>query len=288
MPWYRLENDYYEHPKIVNAGPLAELLFVRSIAYAHKHQTDGFVPRSIAYRLAGDIAGRYNEQPGNLVAGLVQSSLWIPREGEGVLDGWDIHDYLEYQESKQEIEDRRAKTRDRVTRFRERSRNDVTPPVSNAVTPPSNDVTNADVTTLHGGGSGNVSTSTRVIDVTTTTTKGNAVTNGGVTRYSYDHPCLYESQIVPQFFANQASKLDRVSQHEMGEEWLRQRLREVFEVQGPLDDDTVRTRFSAAMRQVIANATAYHEGTLKKNLRTSLPNYARGTFVRTMQGEERR
>ena len=44
MTWLRIDDDFYDHPKIVAAGPLAIALHVLSMGYASRHGTDGFIP----------------------------------------------------------------------------------------------------------------------------------------------------------------------------------------------------------------------------------------------------
>ena len=99
MAWVKLDDGYYEHRKIVNLGPLAELLWVRGIAYANRYLTDGFIAYTAAARLSLDLLGIRQEldggqQPGMLSVAdrLVEFGLWT-----NVDEGYQIHDYGEWQ-----------------------------------------------------------------------------------------------------------------------------------------------------------------------------------------------
>jgi hypothetical protein len=111
VTWVRLADDFADHPKIVAAGALAAWQFVCGLAYCNKHLTDGFIPRGAVRRLA-DV-----EDPFRLAATLVDVGLW-----ESVDGGWMVHDYLNYQPSRQTVVTEREKTAERVAAWRERQR----------------------------------------------------------------------------------------------------------------------------------------------------------------------
>lgn len=142
MPWVRLDDGMYTHPKVISLTPSARWLFVAGICYANQNATDGFISRSAAEGV-GMI-----RQSGRAVAELVSAGLW-ERSGSGYV----IHDYHDYQPSRDKIlADRRAaaqrqqrwRTGDRGPESggldraggagRNGARNGVTNGVSNAVT----------------------------------------------------------------------------------------------------------------------------------------------------------
>lgn len=49
--WAKLDDDYYDHPKFAQAGPLVELLWVRMLAWSHRNLSDGVVPVRAIKRL---------------------------------------------------------------------------------------------------------------------------------------------------------------------------------------------------------------------------------------------
>ena len=128
MAWVRLDDGFTEHPKVLKAGPLGLAMQVAAIAYCNRNLTDGFVPRQAASRLldfsglgmrmwAGDMVGGGEDATWELVVEDLESAgLWDCVDG-----GWLIHDYLEYQPSKADVLAERKKTKERVTRWRERN-----------------------------------------------------------------------------------------------------------------------------------------------------------------------
>ena len=99
MPWIRLEDNFPEHPKILALSDAAFRLHVRAIGYAARHLTDGCV-RSAAFR---SMTRRQS-----LATELIAAGIW-----EATDDGFHIHDYLAYQPSRTEVEERRAADRSR-------------------------------------------------------------------------------------------------------------------------------------------------------------------------------
>ncbi len=115
MPWVRLDDHFDEHPKIASVGPLGLALWVTALAYCNRNLTDGFIPWTKARSL---VAWEYQDADGKLytvarttghvgddvsaphvIDLLVDAGLW-----EIVDDGYQIHDYADYQPLKAEIE----------------------------------------------------------------------------------------------------------------------------------------------------------------------------------------
>lgn len=92
MPWMRLDDQIFLHPKIVAAGKDATLLHLSALAYASSQLTDGFIP-SAAVRV---IAATVNVSAKG-VAALVEVGLWEVTDG-----GYAIHDFLQYNPSREE------------------------------------------------------------------------------------------------------------------------------------------------------------------------------------------
>ena len=91
MTYVRVDDHFTEHPKVLDVGPLAEALWLRGLLYASRNLTDGFVPVGFLRRMADmDALGQ--------AQALVQAGLWHESDG-----GYRIHDYGEWQRSKEEV-----------------------------------------------------------------------------------------------------------------------------------------------------------------------------------------
>jgi hypothetical protein len=102
MTWVRLDDGIGENPKIAAISDSAFALYVTSIAYANRNLTDGFIPRSVGNGQLRYCDGRAAET----AAELERTGLWEAKPG-----GWLIHDYHEYQPSKQAVLELRGKKR---------------------------------------------------------------------------------------------------------------------------------------------------------------------------------
>ena len=119
MVWVKITDNYAEHPKHLKAGPLAQAMWLSGLAYANRLQTGGLVPRSKARQLVdldgdgGIVLGGF--APGTILVAnsmgepvpvdwryladtLVNVGLW-----EVCQDGFLIHDYFDYQLTKERI-----------------------------------------------------------------------------------------------------------------------------------------------------------------------------------------
>lgn len=93
MAWVRIDDTMTFNPKVMKAGNAAVGAWIRLSAYSSAHGLDGKVPSEIAGMVASQ---RELEQA--IAAGLIH------RDG----DGYEIHDFLEYNPSAVEVAERRA------------------------------------------------------------------------------------------------------------------------------------------------------------------------------------
>jgi hypothetical protein len=101
MTWVKLDDHFDEHPKIAALSDTALALWVASLAYCNRNLTDGFIPFAIGH-------GKLRYCDGNPVPSiheLEQSGLW---EEDEIRRGWIIHDYGEYQPTKEDVLAERA------------------------------------------------------------------------------------------------------------------------------------------------------------------------------------
>jgi hypothetical protein len=104
LPWFRLDDSFHSHPKVIAAGNEAIGLYVRCGTHAAEHLTDGAVSQSVALS--------YGSRA--LADTLVRCGLWHRARG-----GWLIHDYLDYNPSREAVEKERKASAERQRRRRE-------------------------------------------------------------------------------------------------------------------------------------------------------------------------
>jgi hypothetical protein len=112
VTWVRLDDEFPKHPKIAEVGPLGLAMQVAGLCYCNHYLTDGYVPRAVAATLLdlegiGIFTGTYTGEDAHwkLVAEcLVIAGVWDEVEG-----GYEIHDYDEYQPSREQVLEERAK-----------------------------------------------------------------------------------------------------------------------------------------------------------------------------------
>ena len=124
MPWFKVDDGFAFHRKAIKAGNASLGLWVRAGSWCAQQLTDGHVPDEVV-----PLLGATTDDAGALVA----AGLWEVDEGGYSFRGWH-----EYQPTKADVEDERAKARDRQKEWRKNRRNavtdGVTSPVTNAVT----------------------------------------------------------------------------------------------------------------------------------------------------------
>jgi len=118
VPWFRVDDTFHSHPKILAAGNEATGLYVRCGSYAAQHLTDGYIPEHIAELYgACDTGSRRNPdtgKPETLGETLVRAKLWRRTRG-----GYKMPGYLDYNPSKTAVENQRKEAAERQRRRRE-------------------------------------------------------------------------------------------------------------------------------------------------------------------------
>ena len=108
MAWVKLDDKFPEHPKVVRAGPLGLALHVAALCYCNRNLTDGFIPRAAGPMLQNFFGISDIWKDGELreiewwmiIEHLVAAGVWLELEDKS---GWRIHDYLDYQPSKEQV-----------------------------------------------------------------------------------------------------------------------------------------------------------------------------------------
>lgn len=105
MTWFKVDDSFHSHPKILATEPAALGLWVVAGAWSSSNLTDGFVPDHVLSRLLPDAL--------TLAEKLKTSGLWHRKKG-----GFQFHDWSDYNPSKEEVEADRKAARSRMKTLR--------------------------------------------------------------------------------------------------------------------------------------------------------------------------
>lgn len=137
MTWVRLDDMFTIHRKVAGLSDAAFRLHVSALCWSARNLMDGFVPEADLE----DVCARVRT-PSRFAAECVRRGAWHPARQpcesrycpEPVdEDGWRLHDYFEYQFSKEQVIHTRETNREKQKRHRSRVNgvsNPVTDPVS--------------------------------------------------------------------------------------------------------------------------------------------------------------
>jgi hypothetical protein len=89
MTYAMIDDNMPDHPKVARLSDRAFRLYVSSICFCARNLTDGLILRSQARRVGADP---------DLIRELVAARLW-----DAVPDGWQVHDYLEWNKSRADV-----------------------------------------------------------------------------------------------------------------------------------------------------------------------------------------
>jgi len=106
MGWIRVDENAPYHRKLLSAGPAAAWLWVCGLAYCQRMKSDGFIPVEALPQLG---VGNYKK----LVGFLVSARLWHKTDG-----GYTVHDYLDWNATKDEREDQARRKQERQDRWK--------------------------------------------------------------------------------------------------------------------------------------------------------------------------
>jgi DnaD/phage-associated family protein len=98
MPWIKLDDNWMDHPKIIRVGRDARDMWLASISWCAKHLTDGIFPSELLPTLS-IMAGIDVANCQTFANLLLDACLW-----EIVDDKYQVHDYLDYNPSKEQAE----------------------------------------------------------------------------------------------------------------------------------------------------------------------------------------
>lgn len=108
MTWVKLDDGFFLHPKMVSVSALAKILHVAALTYCAQQLTDGTVPQG-ATAIVASMAGV--RRPEAALRELVAAGLW-----EQTPTGYAIHDYLDYNPSREQVLKERTGARERMAK----------------------------------------------------------------------------------------------------------------------------------------------------------------------------
>jgi len=98
------------NPKIINLSDGAFRLYICALAYCQSQLTNGGVSKRV---LAAVVPGARPQLLGRYARELVDQGLWEPDD-----QGWQIHDFIEFNRTSDHWKERRATDAERLRRWR--------------------------------------------------------------------------------------------------------------------------------------------------------------------------
>jgi hypothetical protein len=105
MTWFKVDDSFHSHPKVLAASPAALGLWVVAGSWCGANLSDGLVPDHVLPRLLPDAA--------ELARQLVAAGLWKRMKG-----GYRFHDWAEFNPRKVDVEVERKAARERMRNLR--------------------------------------------------------------------------------------------------------------------------------------------------------------------------
>jgi hypothetical protein len=100
VTWVNLDDQMAEHPKIVGLSDGAFRLHISAIMYANRFLTDGVIAFDAVARLTPRFKKTYLDE-------LLLRQIWTERNTNGTGRSFEIHDYLDWNKSRADVEKRR-------------------------------------------------------------------------------------------------------------------------------------------------------------------------------------
>lgn len=111
MTWFKVDDGFYDHPKIIQLPNAAIGLWVKCGSWCARHETDGVIPAAQVRRMKGTPAQ---------VKALIESGLWSELVTDSGVSSYAFRNWLEYQPSSELREEERALWREKKRKSRQR------------------------------------------------------------------------------------------------------------------------------------------------------------------------
>ena len=111
MTWFKVDDGFYDHPKLDGLPNAAVGLWVKAGAWCSKHETDGVIPASRVKALKGT---------SSQISALIRCDLWVETVSESGAKAYSFRDWFDYQPSREERQEERAVWREKKRKSRRR------------------------------------------------------------------------------------------------------------------------------------------------------------------------
>lgn len=109
MSWFKVDDGFYDHPKVEELPNAAVGLWVKAGTWCAKHETDGVIPASRVKALKGTASQ---------IRALIECGLWCETTTSLGAKAYSFRDWLDYQPSREEREEERASWREKKRKSR--------------------------------------------------------------------------------------------------------------------------------------------------------------------------
>lgn len=98
MPWFKVDDGFYDHPKIENLPMAARGLWLTCGVWCAKHLTDGVISAKRVRALGGTPAQ---------IKALIKNGLWSECKGDSGAKCYAFHDWFDMQPSREQVYEKR-------------------------------------------------------------------------------------------------------------------------------------------------------------------------------------
>jgi hypothetical protein len=123
VTWAKVDDNFFNHPKAVAAGPMGRLLYLAGLCYCNRFLTDGQIPATVVRLLDPGL-----KRADAVALHLVAVGLWKPTPS-----GFEVHDYLQWNARADDVKAKREANRRRIADWREAHANKGDAPDGNAI-----------------------------------------------------------------------------------------------------------------------------------------------------------
>ncbi|UTA70429.1 hypothetical protein J3S22_06340 [Corynebacterium aurimucosum] len=98
MPWFKVDDGFYDHPKVENLPMAARGLWLTCGVWCAKHLTDGVISAKRVRALGGTPAQ---------IKALIKNGLWVEGKDDSGAKCYAFHDWFDMQPSREQIYEKR-------------------------------------------------------------------------------------------------------------------------------------------------------------------------------------